>query len=176
MLHTKISRALSFVPDICSPRFLYTSLLMISLPSSTQYTAQLLHTVPVMDNPKQMPTWQETAKQMQDYRDASLAAIEPAIPEVPNELPLNVTGIPEQLLSAREIGITETPPEDLVAKMATGELTSTEVTSAFLRRAGLAQKLVRPMYPYRFEETGLQAQPRLEHPSEADSELIRRTA
>lgn len=97
-----------------------------------------------MINPRQMSTWQETARQMQDYRDASLAAVEPAIPDVPPELSLNVTGIPQQLLSAREVEITETLPEDLVTRMAAGELASTEVTKAFLRRAGLAQKLVRP--------------------------------
>lgn len=90
---------------------------------------------------KQFPTWQETAKQMQNHRDSTIAAIEPAVPEVPKELPLNVTSLPKELLTKREIELTESTPEYLVNALAVGWITSTEVTKAFLRRAGLAQKL-----------------------------------
>lgn len=89
-----------------------------------------------------MPTWQETAKQMQDHRDATIAAIEPPLPELPADLPLNVTGIPRTVLTARELELTESPAEDLVTVLAAGFVTSTEITKAFLRRAALAQKLV----------------------------------
>jgi amidase len=88
------------------------------------------------------PTWQEIAKQAQDHRDASIAALDPPLPELPAELPLDVTQIPKQILTAQEISITETTSEVLVDKLARGELAAVEVTKAFLRRAGLAQKLV----------------------------------
>lgn len=91
---------------------------------------------------KQLSTWQETAKQLQDHRDATIAALDPPLPALPNELPLNVTGIPRQVLTEREMELTESSPEYLLNGLAAGFVTSTEVTTAFLRRAGLAQKLV----------------------------------
>ncbi|KAI9715450.1 MAG: hypothetical protein M1812_005926 [Candelaria pacifica] len=87
-------------------------------------------------------TWQEIAHNVQQHRDATIAKVKPSIPDVPLELPRNVTSIPSELLSAREIELTETSPERLVTALAEGVLTSTELTNAFLRRAGLAQKLV----------------------------------
>lgn len=87
-------------------------------------------------------TWQEVAQIARDLRDKSIAEVNPTVPDVPTELPLNVSDLPGQLLSRAEVSITETSPEDLIASLASGKLTSTEVTNAFLRRAGLAQKLV----------------------------------
>ena len=88
-------------------------------------------------------SWQDVAKQAQELRDASINRISPAIPEVPKEPPKDVTDIPKYLLSSEEVVITQTPPEELIASLASGKLTSSAVTTAFLRRAGLAQKLVR---------------------------------
>jgi len=79
---------------------------------------------------------------MRDHRDESITAVQPTLSDVPSQLPLNITGLPKQLLTKREIEITETSPEDLLSALASGTLSSTEVASAFLRRAGLAQKLV----------------------------------
>ncbi len=87
-------------------------------------------------------TWQEVAADRQKHRDATIAAIQPPIPDVPAELPLNVTTIPKQLLTAEEVTITETPVEELVALLVGQKWTATEVIKAYLRRAGLAQKLV----------------------------------
>ena len=87
-------------------------------------------------------SWQEIAQIAQEVRDKSIAQVQPPVPEVPEDLPLNVTSIPKQLLTAREIEITETAPEVLVQKLASGDWTCVEVTNSFLRRAGLAQKLV----------------------------------
>ncbi|KAI9702417.1 MAG: hypothetical protein M1836_000896 [Candelina mexicana] len=87
-------------------------------------------------------TWQEIAHNMQKHRDETIAEVQPSIPDVPRELPRNVTLIPAELLSTREIELTETSPEKLVAALAEGDLASIELTNAFLRRAGLAQKLV----------------------------------
>ena len=87
------------------------------------------------------PTWQEVAKIAQKHRDDSIRSVEPPIPEVPDHLPLDRSGIPKYLLSTEETVITETAPEDLIASLASGRYTSTTVTTAFLRRAGIAQAL-----------------------------------
>lgn len=89
-------------------------------------------------------SWQEIVKQAREARDASLKLVKPAIPDVPPELPLDVTEIPKYLLSKEEVAITQTAPEKLVVSLASGRLTSVTVVTAFLRRAGIAQKLVRP--------------------------------
>ena len=87
-------------------------------------------------------SWQEIAKKAQEHRDKSIKLVKPAVPDVPSELPLNVTDIPKKLLTKEEVTITETAPEDLAKSLASGQLTTTAVTNAFLRRAGIAQKLV----------------------------------
>jgi amidase len=92
--------------------------------------------------PMSKPSWKEVAEKAQEHRDASIKLVKPAVPDVPSELPLNVTEIPKHLLTTEEVIITETTPEDLVKSLASGKLTSTGVTNAFLRRAGIAQKLV----------------------------------
>lgn len=86
--------------------------------------------------------WQDIARIAQEHRDRSIAKITPAVPEVPSDLPANVTNIPKELLSKSELSITESAPENLLANLASGKLASVKVTTAFLRRAGLAQKLV----------------------------------
>ena len=86
-------------------------------------------------------SWQDISRQVQIHRDETLAQIRPLIPDVSPELPRDVTSIPKEILSPREIDITETSTENLISSLASGNLSSTEVTRAFLRRAGLAQKL-----------------------------------
>ncbi|KAI0889517.1 amidase [Annulohypoxylon maeteangense] len=87
-------------------------------------------------------TWQDVAADRQRYRDATIAEVHPPVPELKSEdIPLNTTGIPKKLLTEEEIKITGTNVEELVEKITSGEWTSTAVTKAFLRRAGLAQKL-----------------------------------
>ena len=92
------------------------------------------------------PKWQDVARTAQEYRDASITRVEPAVPHVPVELPRDVTAIPGELLDKAELDITQALTEDLLASLASGELTSTVVTKAFLRRAGLAQKLVSSVF------------------------------
>lgn len=87
------------------------------------------------------PTWQDVAKIAQDHRDDSIRRVQPPIPDIPDQLPLDRTDIPKYLLSSEENVITQTTPEELVASLASGKYTSTTVTTAFLRRAGLAQGL-----------------------------------
>lgn len=87
------------------------------------------------------PTWQEVSQIAQTHRDDSIRRVKPPVPEVPDQLPLDRTDVPKYLLGTEEIVITETAPEDLVTSLASGKYTSTTVTTAFLRRAGLAQAL-----------------------------------
>ncbi|KAK9433381.1 amidase signature domain-containing protein [Lipomyces doorenjongii] len=75
-------------------------------------------------------------------RDESCAKVDPPLPELPDPLPLNVTGIPALLLTKEECEITETEPIELVEKMAKGELTAVTVVKSYLRRAALAQKVL----------------------------------
>ena len=86
-------------------------------------------------------TWQEVAADMQAYRDATVAAVEPALPDITN-VPLNTISIANQTLTSDELRITESTVEELVPKLADGTLSTIIVVRAFLRRAGLAQKAV----------------------------------
>lgn len=87
-------------------------------------------------------TWQEVAADRQAYRDATIASLSPTLPSLPS-VPLNTIPLAREVLTEAECKITETSIEDLAPKLASGELSAVEVTNAFLRRAGLAQKAVR---------------------------------
>ncbi|KAI4122642.1 MAG: hypothetical protein LQ338_005690 [Usnochroma carphineum] len=87
------------------------------------------------------PQWQEVAKIAQELRDASISRVEPPVPDVPSDLPRDVTDVPKYLLTTDEVLITQTSPEDLVSSLASGKHSCKAVVNAFLRRAGLAQKL-----------------------------------
>jgi amidase len=62
----------------------------------------------------------------------------------PPESTLNVVGFPEtcDLLNAREIEITNTTVDVLLEKLASGEWTAVDVTTAFYKRAIVAHQLV----------------------------------
>ncbi|KAL8872257.1 MAG: hypothetical protein Q9174_002081 [Haloplaca sp. 1 TL-2023] len=87
-------------------------------------------------------TWQNIAKTAQELRDASIARVNPPLPHTSPKQSRDVTNIPKLLLTEAEITITEKSTEDLVTDLAAGKLTSIFVVNAFLRRAGLAQRLV----------------------------------
>lgn len=87
-------------------------------------------------------TWQTIAQEAQQYRDASISRIKPDVPHIPSNLPRNVMSIPGKLLSPDEVQITELPVEELADMLRLGKVTALVVTLAFLRRAGVAQKLV----------------------------------
>ncbi|KAF3938873.1 Acetamidase [Dactylella cylindrospora] len=89
-------------------------------------------------------TWQQIAAERQAHRDTTISAVSPPIPDVGDlaKLPLNVLDTARSLLTPREIEITESCPIKLVEQLSTREITAVEVTTAFLRRAGIAQKLV----------------------------------
>jgi amidase len=91
-------------------------------------------------------SWQAVCKQAQDYRDKSVKETQNLVGgsfrDISADLPLNVTSIPAAILTKDELTTTELRPEELLMKLATGELTAMAVTTAFLRRAALAQQLV----------------------------------
>lgn len=86
-------------------------------------------------------TWQEVAADRQAFRDATIAAIEPALPDI-TDIPQNTILLAKKYLTPEEIEITESNVEELVPKLAAGSLSAVSVAKAFLRRAGLAQKAV----------------------------------
>ena len=86
-------------------------------------------------------TWQEVAADRQAYRDATIAVLEPSLPDI-TDVPLNTIWLAKQVLTTDEIKITESTVEELVPKLADSTLSAVTVVKAFLRRAGLAQKAV----------------------------------
>lgn len=92
--------------------------------------------------PQQKLSWQESARQVQAVRDLSIKHVDSAIAALPDIHNGRVIDLPRKHLSQTEIAITESSAEILVASLATGKLTATAVTNAFLRRAAIAQKLV----------------------------------
>jgi amidase len=93
--------------------------------------------------------WQEIAKEAQEYRDASLATFAQDFPTTitsdVSDLRNDSTNVPAVVFGAQNLKITESLPEELVKLLANGELRAVDVTIAFLRRAALAQKLVRKL-------------------------------
>ncbi|KAI1960812.1 hypothetical protein LOZ58_003885 [Ophidiomyces ophidiicola] len=91
--------------------------------------------------------WEQKAQKVRDYRDASLAKVEPALEELPTPLPLNSLDLPKQFLTEREYELTQNYDAiALLDMLRSKKVTSEEVTRAFLRRAALAQKAVCSIY------------------------------
>lgn len=86
--------------------------------------------------------WQDVAARVQRARDVSIQQITPPIPEIPATLPVNVTTMAKEFLTPAEQHLTELLPEELLSLLVSGKISSEEVTKAFLRRTGIAQKLV----------------------------------
>jgi amidase len=102
--------------------------------------------MPPSKKPKLQRPWQDIAREAQDHRDASIKpflGITGRCVSIPEKLPKNSMSVPSNTLSPRDNEITELLPEQLTKLLASGKFSSTEVTTAFLRRAALAQKLVR---------------------------------
>jgi amidase len=94
-------------------------------------------------------TWQEVATDRQKHRDATLSLLDPPLSSI-EDLRLNTIPLASKYLTAEELKITETLPENLVSQLAKGALSSVAVTKAFLRRAALAQLAVRPIFSLPF--------------------------
>ncbi|KAJ5696831.1 hypothetical protein N7536_007243 [Penicillium majusculum] len=96
--------------------------------------------------PQRKLSWQESARKVQAVRDRSIEHVDPAIAALPDTHTGRVIDFPRKHLSQTEIAITESSAETLVASLASGKLTTTAVTNAFLRRAAIAQKLTNCIY------------------------------
>lgn len=99
-----------------------------------------------MRKTKSKRPWEDVAKEAQDYRDASIWRV-PGITDISGRLTSLEESkwsidTPSMFLESKDVQITQCLPEDLVAMLGRGELSAVEVTTAFLRRAALAQKLV----------------------------------
>ena len=103
---------------------------------------------------KSQRPWQDIAKEAQDHRDATLAQVKPGRPELFAEFEEDLENIQSnplkgfsvmtagKVLHPDDANVTEMLPEKLLPALASGELSATNVTTAFLRRAVIAQKLV----------------------------------
>jgi len=65
----------------------------------------------------------------------------PPVPHPPAKLPRDVSALPRALLEADDLPLTGLSPEELLERLTIGKVTATSVTSAYLRRAALAQRL-----------------------------------
>lgn len=93
--------------------------------------------------PEPMATWQEKAAWAQNFRDKSVAKIEPPLTGLPTDLPLSSQKLPIAVLTERERQITEDyTVKELLKILRQREISVEEVTRAFLRRAALAQATV----------------------------------
>ena len=92
------------------------------------------------------PRWEAIAQKAQEYREATLAKIQPHVQGIPTLLPRNVFEALRSKLSSQEIEITELPLESLLKQLHDGRLSAVIVTKAFLRRAALAQRFVGLLY------------------------------
>ena len=89
-----------------------------------------------------MAGWQEIAAQKKQEQAESIPK-EWAITQDPNVLDVRLVPKDSGLLSAREIEITELGDVDaLLQRLASGQWTSVEVTTAFYKRAIIAHQLV----------------------------------
>jgi amidase len=88
-----------------------------------------------------MADWEKKVAEERARRDASVAKLEPKLAELPTELPLSSQKLPSELLTDREIEITEryTVPK-LLVDLKARKISVEEVTRAFLRRAVIAHK------------------------------------
>ena len=89
-----------------------------------------------------MPHWKDLVN---DKKHRQLESIPKEwLITVPPDSVVDVTRYPEEcgLLSAKDIQITNTALDDLLRKLAIGEWSSVEVTTAFYKRAIIAHQLV----------------------------------
>lgn len=82
-------------------------------------------------------------------RDDSVDEVTPPLAALPDPLPKNVIPLFNDILSDEEIKITSYDVPELLTAIREKVYSCETVTRAFLRRAALAQKLVRPQLHFR---------------------------
>jgi hypothetical protein len=99
-----------------------------------------------MTVPQSPKSWEDKAAWAQAKRAASLAKVKPKLTNIPqpDDLPQNSRDMPRNVLTARELELTEKHGiTDLLTLLRERKVTVEEVTRAFLRRAALAHAAVR---------------------------------
>ena len=99
-----------------------------------------------MTVPQYSESWKDKAAWAQAKRSASLAKVSPKLVGVPewDDLPQNSLGLPREILTPREIELTENyTVTELLRILRARDVSVEEVTRAFLRRAALAHAAVR---------------------------------
>jgi amidase len=87
-------------------------------------------------------TWRAIAEEAQNYRDSTISIIRAPLPSMPSKISDCVLQTPTQLLTKDETIITNLLPEEILDFLASGQLSATDVTNAYLKRACIAQDLV----------------------------------
>jgi amidase len=102
-----------------------------------------------MTVPQYSESWKDKAAWAQAKRSASLAKVSPKLVGVPewDDLPQNSLGLPREILTPREIELTENyTVTELLRILRARDVSVEEVTRAFLRRAALAHAAVRALF------------------------------
>lgn len=88
-------------------------------------------------------TWKSLAAEKKQRQKESIP--QEWLISVPGDEVLDVTGVPEAcgLLSEKEVRITNTEVDVLLERLAQGDWSSVDVTTAFYKRAIVAQQVVR---------------------------------
>lgn len=104
---------------------------------------QELRSPPLIFRPSMTSNWQSLASDKKRRQHESIPT--EWLVSVPPEDVLQVIGFPEEcgLLSDQEVEITNTGVDRLLEMLATGEWSAVEVTTAFYKRAIIAQQVVR---------------------------------
>jgi amidase len=93
--------------------------------------------------------WQDIAHEVQAARAASIPAEWMLKDPVPDSM-TNVMSIPytSGIMTEREISLTEKDATELLQLLASGEITSYDLTLAFCKRVAIAQQLVSSSSPH----------------------------
>lgn len=86
-------------------------------------------------------SWRKKAKEAQEYRDESVDEVV-LLPTDLKSSPQHYLQIPSLFLDDEERAISMWTPDQIVGSIARGEIDSYSIAKAFLRRAGIAAKLV----------------------------------
>lgn len=89
----------------------------------------------------QFPVWKVKAKEALDYRNSSLEKIVPPLPEIDIESRSQYTPT-SPLDDTTDKPLTKLTPEEIIHSIVKGDMDSSTITNALLRRAGIAAKLV----------------------------------
>jgi len=106
-----------------------------------------------MTVPQFAESWQDKVAWAQAKRSASLAKVTPKLVGVPEweDMPQNSRDLPKEVLTSREIELTENYTiTELLRLLRARDVSVEEVTRAFLRRAALAHAAVRNHFSHKW--------------------------